>query len=258
MTAPLTIALEAISRSLRSTLLEAPVARALLADSPSRDDFVRFLSQTYWYTRESPLLLREAAAGLRAAGAYPELAAYYEQKAVEESGHEAWALADLRSLGAPADPALLPPPSPAVTTYLRFHHRLIAAGKPLGFFGAAWILESLGSGAGAIVERLRARSDLPGIAGALRFLSGHGAADVHHLDELADRLAGVEDPGHRRTILVSAKVTAALYPRFFRAASGEVPPPRAVSDRGEHRAGGRHRRRSTRDTSRRRWRPATG
>jgi hypothetical protein len=228
MTTPLTITLESISTALRPALLEAPVTRALLAGTPSRDDCVEFLSQTYWYTRESPLLLREAAARLREAGVYPQLAAYYEQKATEETGHEAWTLSDLRSLGAPADPAVLPAPSPAVTTYLRFHHRLIRAGEPLGMFGASWLLESLGAGAAAVVERLRARSDIPGIAGALRFLAGHGAADVGHLDELAERLACVEDPEHQRTIILSAQVTAALYPRFFRAARAEAPAPRAA------------------------------
>lgn len=228
MTTLLSPQLQRISADLPRSLLATPMTGALLAGTIALADYVFVLSQIYWYTRETSPLLREAAAGLRAAGRYPDLAIYYEQKATEESGHELWALADLRALGACADPALLPPPSPAVVAYLAWHRGLIRAGKPLGFFGAAWVLEALGSGsAGAVVERLRARDDIPGIAGALRFLGGHGAADVGHLAELAERLACVVEPEDCRTILVSAHVTAALYPRFF-TSGGEAPATKAA------------------------------
>jgi hypothetical protein len=117
----------------------------------------------------------------------------------------------------------MPAPSAGVAAYIAFHRSALCA-APLSFYGSAWVLESLGAeGAEEAAKRLCARSHIPGIDHAVRFLTGHGAADIGHMDELARQLACIGAPADCHAILCSAYVTAALYPQFFWPVPSEAP-----------------------------------
>jgi hypothetical protein len=69
---------------------------------------------------------------------------------------------------------------------------------------------------GTLIEALAARSEIAGIQGAVRFLKGHVHHDVGHLEELRATLAEISDRRDQEPILASARVTARLFPLFFR------------------------------------------
>ncbi len=98
-------------------------------------------------------------------------------------------------------------------------------GAPIALFGTAFVLEYLAAtSAGGIVERLVKSGAIPGVERAVTFLRGHAASDGPHLSELIAALAPVADQEDREAILLSARTTAALYPRFFVAGQGRGAP----------------------------------
>lgn len=193
-----------------------PAALRLLEGRASIEEYAAFLEQTYHYVCWTRPLLARAGARLAAQGRAPGLAALLTQKAGEEDGHERWALDDLAALGRDADAIRAARPGAAAEAYIAWNRYCVEEGAPEAFLGTAFILEALSARyAGEAAERLAARSGIPGIEGAVRFLRGHADADGEHTAELAALLRAVGDAEARAAISLSARVTRALYPRLM-------------------------------------------
>jgi hypothetical protein len=215
------------AQALVDTLDRDPLVGAVIRGDASRGQYVRFLAGTYHYVRWSGPLLAATAAGLRRSGRQAWLADLILGKADEESPHHQWALEDLRACG--EDPAQVEAAGPpiAVRAYVDWSLAMAEAGSP-GFLGCAYALELISARrAQAAADHLRARGTIPGIAGAVSFLSGHGAADAAHVALLEEALGRIDDAEDRAAIRLSAAVLRALYPRFF-AVPAPAPRPRAA------------------------------
>lgn len=223
MEATLVKALEGEVARLSRWMMADARARRLWDGTIDRASYALYLAQTYQYVRWTAPLLASGARRLRRLGRYPALAELFAVKAREEAGHEKWALADLRALGEDFGELWARAPSPAVTAYVAWNSFLVTAGSPVGFLGTAYVLESLSvRHGGEAVANLCARGAIPGISRAITFLRGHAGADVGHLEALAALLGQVDDERDRRAILLSARVTAALFEGLLEGASEDA------------------------------------
>jgi pyrroloquinoline quinone (PQQ) biosynthesis protein C len=192
-----------------------PFIGKLTRGEQTEQEYTLFLVRTYHYVRWSGPILAETAEGLRRAGRHPWLVRLFEQKTEEEAPHDAWALADLRALGQNAELVKGRSPGVAVMAYVTFHRAMAEQGSP-AFLGAAYALELISMHrAGVAAKNLCARSGIPNVESAVSFLSGHGDADVAHVEVLHDVLRNIDDPRDQASILLAASVLRALYPLFF-------------------------------------------
>lgn len=203
---------EALGRSLPGQ----PLLGSLLDGSIDRDGYALFLTQTFHYVRWTAPLLSRSAARLRASGGSSRLCALLDQKAGEESGHDAWALSDLAALSVTAEEVRASSPAAAVLAYVTWNRFHAEEGSPFAILGTAYVLEHLAAhGAGGVAERLERGGRIPNIRKATRFLRGHGALDAGHLAELGSALGEVTGAPHQRAVRLSAEALRALYGQFF-------------------------------------------
>jgi pyrroloquinoline quinone (PQQ) biosynthesis protein C len=209
------------TQELLHALDAAPAARRLLEGEVSREEYAFYLEQTYLYVRSTRPLLRRAGERMRDLGTNADLAALFLRKAEEESGHEGWALADLRALGFTVGEAFEPRPVPAIAAYLAWNTFTVEACSPIAFLGTAYVLEALSvARAERTVTNLLARSRIPDIEHAVTFLRGHAEADVDHVEQLGYVLESAATPASHHDILLSASITRAAYAGIFRRLSG--------------------------------------
>jgi len=193
-----------------------PVLGPLTRGTIRRPGYVSYLAQTLRYVSWTPRLLFVGAQRLSEIEEYRDLAQLCLVKRSEETGHDAWARSDLEALGVDSDTVQRIQRSPAVGAYIAWNRCIVASDRPLGIFGAAYVLEVLGDEwAGVASSNLRRRSRIPGISMATSFLDGHAGADPDHCAILAQRLRCVEDPEDQEAIVLSARVTCELFPDFF-------------------------------------------
>src|SRR5947207_2137272 len=102
-------------------LRASTAARCLWDGTIDRAGYARYLIQTYQYVRWTAPLLARGAERLRELGRYPALAELFAVKAREETGHEDWALADLRALGEDIGAIQSEAPSAAVSAYVAWN-----------------------------------------------------------------------------------------------------------------------------------------
>jgi pyrroloquinoline quinone (PQQ) biosynthesis protein C len=209
--------LEQEGRALVEALDAHPEARRLFDGSIDLDGYAHYLMQTYHYVRWSKPLLMGAGRRLKRTGQHPRLAELLMQKAEEESGHERWLLADLKSLGWPAERVNAAARAPAIDAYTGWNFFTCRAGVPTAFLGTAYVLEYLSvTRASGAVERLLLADAIPDIRKAVTFLRSHGDVDGDHVAELTSVLRTLTDQEDQAAVLLSARITRALYPGFFR------------------------------------------
>ncbi|MFL5357951.1 iron-containing redox enzyme family protein [Archangium sp.] len=214
--------LEREARMLVETLDAHPAARRLFEGSIDAADYAHYLVQTYHYVRWTTPLLTEASYRMERLGQHPRLAELLLRKAAEERGHERWLLADLKNLGWPAGRAKGAKRGPAVDAYIAWNHYTTLSGVPAAFLGTAYVLEYLSvQRARGSVEHLLAANTIPNIRKAVTFLRGHADADSHHVAELASVLRSLTEPEEQSALLLSARITRALYTGFFSEKTGE-------------------------------------
>ncbi|WP_411079165.1 iron-containing redox enzyme family protein [Streptomyces sp. cmx-18-6] len=109
------------------------------------------------------------------------LAAYLAEHIEEETGHDAWLLADLFAAGASAADALGPMPPPDVATLVGPQYYWIEHHHPVALLGYIAVLEGYAPAPG-LTDRICTLTGLP--AAALRTVREHAALDTDHLDEL--------------------------------------------------------------------------
>ena len=212
-------AVERESRALVDCVDGDLLVGAVIRGDASPEEYTRFLAATYHYVRWSGPLLAATAAGLRRRGRHPWLAAIAAGKADEEAPHDRWALDDLRRCGEDVELVKAAAPATAVRAYVAWTLAMAEAGSP-AFLGAAYALEFMSMRrAQMAADNLRACATIPGIDGAVSFLTGHGVADTGHVALLADVLRRIDDPEDVAAVQLSAAVLRRLYPGFFRGAA---------------------------------------
>lgn len=141
------------------------------------------LAGSYYTTRDTPRLLRQAAERFVAAGRW-ELAQWASERATEEEGHDQLALLDIKSMG--YDPQLvvsrLAPP--AALDLVNYFSRQVNATDPIGCVGYAYVLERLATRTTeATLQNIGAV--LPSGINATRCLHAHSSIgiDANHVKE---------------------------------------------------------------------------
>ncbi|MFP2897135.1 iron-containing redox enzyme family protein [Corallococcus sp. 4LFB] len=205
------------ARMLVRELDATPGARRLFEGRIRQDDYAHYLIQTYQYVRWSTEFLTESGERMKREGQHTALADLLLQKSREENGHERWLLQDLAALGWTQERVERAPVCSAVRAYVEWNRFTTLSGVPTAFLGTAYVLEFLSvNRAPGAVDRLIADSGIPNIHKAVLFLRGHGAADGDHVAELESVLRTLTSPEEQDALLLSARTTRALFPRFFR------------------------------------------
>jgi hypothetical protein len=151
---------------------------------------------------------RHAAARFRVLGR-PEVSAYLEKHAREETGHDRLALKDLRALGIPAEQVVENLVPEGKRPLWRRFDRLSFADYPLGCIGFSYSFERLAAfKSKEDVDTVRAI--LPPGIDATRFLRAHSSlgSEVVHAEDLIDFISSL--PADDRTAIAKATYGTAL------------------------------------------------
>lgn len=202
-----------VRTTVRNKLLNNHGIQQVLAGSPSRELYIRYLINVYKYAQHSPVVI--AMAGARCTGSHPELSRYLLHHADEELGHDRWALADLQELGVTQGEADAADPVPACTSMIGVVYYAAAHANPISLFGWLYVLEAMGDDLGT--QMARHIDEGLGLDGrALRFLAGHGVNDVEHTADLTEMISRhVNDADDMRDVNHIADVVGDLYVRIF-------------------------------------------
>jgi hypothetical protein len=202
------------TRASTGALLDAAVAFGLAGNQGSMTPpelslprYVFDLVGAYHNARRTPGHYRQAAERFRNLGR-DDLAAYLEQHAREETGHDRLVIKDLRALGLPADCLLAGLVPKGLQPVYDFFDRLCVSDYPIGCIGYSYCFESRAAmREQGEVERLEALCP-PGID-ASRFLRTHSGlgSEVAHVEDMVDFVAGL--PSSDRTLIVQAAHDAA-------------------------------------------------
>ncbi|QSQ25166.1 heme oxygenase [Pyxidicoccus parkwayensis] len=208
--------LEQEGRGLVETLDEHPEARRLFDGTVGRERYARYLVRTYHCLRWSMPLRVGAGERLKRLGRPPQLAELLLRRALEESGHEHWLLADLRHLGWPEERVKAAEPGPAVEAFTGWNFFTARAGEPTALFGTEYVQAYVSMArVGRAVEQLIEVGAVPDIHKAVTYLRHQGDTAGEHLAELSRVLRMVTGREDRMAVLLSARMTRVLYPGFF-------------------------------------------
>lgn len=173
--------------------------------------YARYMENVWHYAQHSSTVI--GLAGTRCVLSHPPLAQYLMHHALEELGHDQWALQDLAALGVSEDEVRKSRPVPACAAMVGFEYYIAGYGNPVALFGWLYVLEAMGDDLGHIVaEAVRTGLDLPD---GVKFLAGHGDADKDHTIDIIGNItkhikgADLDDVHH------VADVVADLYVRMF-------------------------------------------
>ena len=201
--------LEAAVTPLRREFFSAAFFRHLAEGSLTREHYTKLLVEIYHYVKHSTRLLALAAghtSPLRA-----DLFRRFVAHIGEESGHEAWALSDLKALGVNPEPVIASTPCPHTDAMVGLQYFLIQHCSPLAVLGYIYALETLGSGAASpAAERLKQVLHIGD--DAVTFLRGHSESDVEHVEKLQALLTQqAQTAAEQQVIVRSAVATYVLY-----------------------------------------------
>jgi pyrroloquinoline quinone (PQQ) biosynthesis protein C len=186
--------------------------QAIFGGHADRELYAAFLQETWHYVRHSSATLRLSGERMHKLGQHGPLADLLIEKSKEEGGHDLWALSDLAALGVPEQAVRATSPSPAVAAYNAWTMYTASSRFPVAFLGVAYVLENLAVERAAVgADAMRKTGSIANIAAAVKFLAGHGEADVGHVAELENVLRHVTDPADLDAILGSAVAARLMY-----------------------------------------------
>jgi pyrroloquinoline quinone (PQQ) biosynthesis protein C len=207
-----TTELDTIVQTLVETLKAHPFASRMIAGTVTREDYAAFLLQTYLYVVHTRPLLHRAGERLARMG-QTAMGQLFMHKAAEEEGHETWLVEDLVAIGEKPERVHEEKPVPAVRRFVTWNSFVVEHGLPVGILGAAYVLEAISAQhAHEVAKNLCQHSGISGVHKGVRFLTGHGDADVDHIAALGrviESIAAV--PAQRDAILMTARVTKSTY-----------------------------------------------
>jgi hypothetical protein len=175
--------------------IEKPAA----TPEPTIPAYIAALVGAYHTSVDTPRNLRRAAARFAQLGR-PEVAAYLEQRAREETGHDRLALKDLRALGVAGERLVANYIPEGIKPLCKRFDELCAEDYPIGSIGYSYCLERIAA--------LKTKSDIEKVqalcpAGdATRFLRSHSSlgSEVSHVEETIEFVASL--PANDRIAVV--------------------------------------------------------
>jgi hypothetical protein len=159
------------------------IEKHLARPEPTIAGYIVALVGAYHTSVNTPRNLMRAAARFEALGR-PEVAAYLEERAREETGHDRLALKDLRALGVPAERLVENYVPEGLKALCQRFDDLCVEGYPMGCIGYSYCLERIAAlKQESDVERVKAMC--PDGVDATRFLRSHSAlgSEASHVAE---------------------------------------------------------------------------
>lgn len=167
------------------------IEKRLARPEPTIAGYIVALVGAYHTSVNTPRNLRRAAARFEELGR-PEVAAYLEERAREETGHDRLALKDLRALGVPGEQLVENYIPEGIKPLCQRFDDLCVEDYPIGSIGYSYCLERIAALKQATdVERVKAIC--PDGVDATRFLRSHSAlgSEASHVEETINFVASL-------------------------------------------------------------------
>ena len=167
------------------------IEKRLARPEPTLAGYIVALVGAYHTSVHTPRNLRQAAKRFNELGR-PEVAAYLEERAREETGHDRLALKDLRALGVPADRLVANFIPEGIKPLCKRFDDLCAQDYPIGCIGYSYCLERIAAlKQETDIEKVRALC--PDGVDATRFLRSHSSlgSEVTHVEETIEFVASL-------------------------------------------------------------------
>jgi len=186
----------------------AGIEKGLARRDPTLAAYILALVGAYHTSVHTPRNLRCAADRFKELGR-PEVAAYLEERAREETGHDRLALKDLRALGLPAERLVANFVPEGIKPLCKRFDDLCVQDYPIGCIGYSYCLERIAA--------LKQKTDIdkvqalcPDGVDATRFLRSHSSlgSEVSHVEETIEFVASL--PANDRISVVQETYQSAL------------------------------------------------
>jgi pyrroloquinoline quinone (PQQ) biosynthesis protein C len=184
------------------------IEKRLARPEPTLTAYIVALVGAYHTSVDTPRNLRRAASRFEELGR-PEVAAYLEVRAREETGHDRLALKDLRALGVPGEQLVANFIPEGIKPLCKRFDDLCAEDYPIGSVGYSYCLERIAA--------LKEKSDIENVqtlfadgVDATRFLRSHSSlgSEAAHVDETIEFVASL--PANDRIKVVQETYQSAL------------------------------------------------
>jgi len=184
------------------------IEKRLARPEPTLAAYIIALVGAYHTSVDTPRNLRRAASRFEELGR-PEVAAYLEVRAREETGHDRLALKDLRALGVPGERLVANFIPEGIKPLCKRFDELCAKDYPIGSIGYSYCLERIAA--------LKEKSDIenvqamcPNGVDSTRFLRSHSSlgSEAAHVDETIEFVASL--PANDRIKVVQETYQSAL------------------------------------------------
>jgi hypothetical protein len=178
------------------------------AKGPNLLRYIYALAGAYHTARDTPRNLLRAAERFKAIGR-PEVTAYLEMRALEETGHERLALKDLRALGLPAERIVANLVPVGIKPLCDLFDRVCFEDYPIECIGFSYCSERIAA-LKPKAEIDAVQSLFPDGVDATRFLRSHSSlgSEVSHVEETIEFVASL--PAEDRIRVVQATYETAL------------------------------------------------
>ena len=186
----------------------AAIEKRLARPDPTLAGYIIALAGAYHTSVDTPRNLRRAASRFNELGR-PGVAAYLEERAREETGHDRLALKDLQALGVPGERLVANFIPEGIKPLCERFDALCAQDYPIGSIGYSYCLERIAA--------LKQKSDIetvqalcPDGVDATRFLRSHSSlgSEVTHVEETIGFVASL--PANDRIRVVQETYQSAL------------------------------------------------
>ncbi|TMJ58719.1 MAG: hypothetical protein E6G82_14135 [Alphaproteobacteria bacterium] len=186
----------------------AGIEKRLARPDPTIASYVVALVGAYHTSVDTPRNLRRAAGRFNELGR-PEVAAYLEERAREETGHDRLALKDLRALGVPGERLVANFIPEGIKPLCKRFDDLCIQDYPIGCIGYSYCLERIAAlKQETDIEKVRAMC--PDDVDATRFLRSHSSlgSEAAHVEETINFVASL--PAEDRIRVVQETYESAL------------------------------------------------
>ena len=186
----------------------AGIEKHLARPEPTVVGYIVALVGAYHTSVDTPRNLRRAASRFNELGR-PEVAAYLEERAREETGHDRLALKDLRALGVPGERLVANFIPEGIKPLCQRFDDLCAEEYPIGCIGYSYCLERIAAlKQETDIERVRALC--PDGVDATRFLRSHSSlgSEANHVAETIEFVASL--PANDRIRVVQETYKSSL------------------------------------------------
>jgi hypothetical protein len=186
----------------------AGIKKSLARPDPTLVGYIVALVGAYHTSVDTPRNLRRAASRFKELGR-PEVAAYLEERAREETGHDRLVLKDLRALGVPAERLVANFIPEGIKPLCKRFDDLCVQDYPIGCIGYSYCLERIAAlKQKTDIEKVQAMC--PDGVDATRFLRSHSSlgSEASHVEETIEFVASL--PANDRIRVVQETYQSAL------------------------------------------------